>query len=197
MAQYNEDSQDNLKPVKDAQVPTITKKTFLITIIIALVILSTVWIWKSLEIKNLKKDAENENLALRQKSSQTLLLAHEEHLKLLAKPFVWAVRSEMMQGNLSQVNLYMNEMVKEKNFQGISLIDAKGKIVSSTDKKNEGQAFASIGNISDLSNNDTRVTTQDSLVSIVSPVMGFNNRLGTLVMKYRISGLEMPEAIPE
>ena len=35
-------------------------------------------------------------------------------LRSIAKPLVWAVRSGMLKNNISQANLYANEMAKEK-----------------------------------------------------------------------------------
>lgn len=174
--------------------PTVARKTFYITILIALLLIVGLWIWKSIETSNIRKNADTEQESLKQEAKGLIVRAHEHHLRLLAKPFVWAVRSEMMQGNMSQVNLYMNEMVKEKNFQRIALVNDKGVIVSSTNKKDEGKPFSTIGNNSDLTNNDTNLQTlQDSVINMSSPVMGFNNRLGTLVIKYNIPKAEFKQ----
>lgn len=189
MDEFNKNKEESLDAGSQAQKPTITKKTYLITLVVFLVLLSAVWIWKTIEINNLKKTAESEKIELQQQASKQLVSTHEEHLKLLAKPFVWAVRSEMMRDNMSQVNLYMSEMVKEKNFELIALVNEKGTIISSTNKKNEGKAFSTIGNNAGLTSDNTNLQTQqDSMVSMTSPVMGFNNRLGTLFIKYRIPG---------
>ncbi|WP_069658471.1 hypothetical protein [Arcticibacter eurypsychrophilus] len=185
MDKSNEDSQSK----KSVQVRSGSAKTkgILITIVVALVLLSGVWIWKTIEISSLKKNAIKDRQTLTEQAKTQIVQSHEAHLKLLAKPFVWAIRSEMMQGNISQVNLYMNEMVKEKNFQSIIVVNDKGIIVSSTDKKNEGKSFSVIGKSSDLSNNGTNlVNLNDSILVMTSPIMGFNNRLGTLYLKYSV-----------
>ena len=167
--------------------PTVDRKIFIITILVALLLIAGIWIWKSIETSNIRKNAETEKEELKQEAKGLIVQTHEQHLKLLAKPFVWAVRSEMMQGNMSQVNLYMIEMVKEKNFQRIALVNDKGIIVSSTNKKDEGKPFSTIGNNADLGNNNTNMQTlQDSVINMTSPVMGFNNRLGTLFVRYSI-----------
>lgn len=187
MDELNKNQNESLESGSRAQKPTIERKTFLITLVVFLVLLSALWIWKSVEIRNLKKAAETRQNELQQQASRELVSTHEEHLKLLAKPFVWAVRSEMMRDNMSQVNLYMSEMVREKNFELVALVNEKGMIISSTNKKNEGQPFSTIGKSSDLYTDNTNLQTeQNSMVSMTSPVMGFNNRLGTLFIKYRI-----------
>ncbi len=40
----------------------------------------------------------------------------------------------MMKGNIEAVNLYANDMVKEKNFQTITVVNEKGMVISSTIK---------------------------------------------------------------
>ncbi len=183
------DRQPNESPVHKPTVveATVTRKTLYITILVAIILLVALWAWKAIETNKIRKNAETEQNNLKTEAEGYIVQTHEQHLRLLAKPFVWAVRSQMLEGNMSQVNLYMNEMVKEKNFQRISLVDAQGKIISSTNKKDEGQAFATIGNDADLSNDQTNVQVlQDSVIHLTSPVMGFNNRLGTLVISYNI-----------
>lgn len=183
------DRQPNESPVHKPTVveATVTRKTLYITILVAIILLVALWAWKAIETNKIRKNAETEQNNLKTEAEGYIVQTHEQHLRLLAKPFVWAVRSQMLEGNMSQVNLYMNEMVKEKNFQRISLVDAQGKIISSTNKKDERQAFATIGNDADLSNDQTNVQVlQDSVIHLTSPVMGFNNRLGTLVISYNI-----------
>jgi len=163
------------------------KKTILMIIGVALILLIGVWIWKAIEIKSLKKASEKDKIALKEQATRQIVESNEVHLKLLAKPIIWALRSEMMQGNLSQVNLYLNDLVKEKDFQEIVVANAKGTIVSSTNKKDEGQPFSTIGKESSLSSDDTNLeNVSDSLLIMTSPIMGFNNRLGTLYIKYSL-----------
>ena len=60
--------------------------------------------------------------------------SYKEHLKLLPKPYPWAVQSELLKGNINQVNLYANEMAKEKNLQNIVVTNDKRVIISSPEK---------------------------------------------------------------
>src|SRR5690606_29932805 len=92
------------------------RKTIFIIIGIALALLLALWVWKTIEINKLKKSSEKNKIAFEEKATRQIVQSNETHLKLLAKPIVWALRSEMMQGNLNQVNLYLNDLVKEKNF---------------------------------------------------------------------------------
>lgn len=164
-----------------------TRKKYIIIIGVALVLILGVWIWKTIQINQINKIAERDQQTLSETASRQIVQSSEEHLKLLAKPIVWSMRSEMMQGNLSQINLYINDLVKEKNFQRIAIANEKGIVISSTDKKDEGQSFSVLASEDALSSDDTHVENiADSVLVMTSPIMGFNNRLGTLYINYTI-----------
>jgi len=63
------------------------------------------------------------------------------------------------------------------------LIDATtSKVTLSTDKKDEGSIFT---NQVALLTTETIHFTEDSVLNVISPVMGLNNKLGVLVIQYR------------
>ncbi|MGZ5248156.1 MAG: hypothetical protein ACXWCR_13695 [Flavitalea sp.] len=162
-------------------------KTLMIIIIIAVVLIAAIWIWKNMQMKNEREVAKQEMKVVQDRATALMIDSHKEHLKLLAKPYVWAIRNELLSGNTNQVNVYANELVKEKNFQSIVVANDKGIVISSTNKKNEGKLFSSIGKPELITGNSTIVETlNDSILVMSSPVMGFNNRLGTLMITYKI-----------
>ncbi len=161
-----------------------TRNKILVAVIVVVALIATIWIWKAIEISSLKKDRDEKIQAMQKQSEEQLLQTQMNDLMLLAKPYVWAIRTEMMKGNIDAVNVYNNEMVKEKNFQSIIVTDNKGFIVSSTDKKLEGKDYSTIGKAAYLTINETTVTSSGKLITVASPVMGFNNRVGTLVINY-------------
>jgi len=165
-------------------------KKILITIGVALILIISTWVWKSIEINSIKAKAESVQLIIKKQAASQMIQSHEVHLKLLAKPYVWAVRGEMMRDNIDQVNLFANDMIKENKFQLIAVANDKGIIVSSTNKKDEGRAFSTIGREKGLTDNNTTVeNVNDTILIMTSPIMGFNNRLGTLLIKYAIQPL--------
>jgi len=162
-----------------------TKNKILVAAGVIILLFAALWIWKAAEINNLKKENEKKETLLRQKAIELLSQSDYKYLKLLAKPYVWAIRKEMMKGNIEAVNLYANDMVKEKNFQTITVVDDKGMVISSTNKKLEGKSYASVGNGAYLSNDSTLVNkVDDTAFEVSSPVMGFNKRIGTLIFNY-------------
>lgn len=163
--------------------PASQSKAIKIIIITALVLLAGLWIWKALQMAGIKKEAREENERVRQTAVNMINQTREEQLRLMAKPLAWAIRAEMMRGNMEGVNLYLSDMVREKNFQRIEIADTKGVIIASTDKKNEGQPVT--GAQTALTSDSTLVESRgDSTWFISSPIMGFNNRLGTLLINY-------------
>lgn len=164
---------------------TLQKRTLIIVGVIVLVLISAIWIWKSIEINKLNTRAEEAQLELKEKASAQLMQTHKTHLMLLAKPFVWALRTELLNKNLGQVNQYLNDMVKQKGMLRIMIANPKGTIIASTNKKDEGQPFTSAGNQASLTTDEISVeSAKDSTLVMTSPIMGFNNRLGTLLIKY-------------
>lgn len=161
-------------------------RTILIIIGVGVVLLATVWIWKSAQVSNVKKKAVADRESLTSQARLQIRETHSTHLRMLAKPLVWAIRSEMMQGNIGQVNLYANDLVKEKNIQRIVIADREGRVISSTNKKDEGKPFLSIGKPGYLTSDTTIVeSSSDTTLVMSSPIMGFNNRLGTIMITYK------------
>ena len=181
----------NNSPLQPVSAGKVNKRYVLITIIIALVLIGAIWVWNAITIRNLKEKAQTEQLALKKQATDKIIQSHTEHLKLLAKPFVWALRTEMLQGNLNQVNLYMSDMVKERNIQRIIVANAKGIIIASTNKKEEGQPLTTIANDAAAAAQQVTVVANGNLLIMTSPIMGFNSRLGTLMVSYTVPDLEL------
>ena len=164
------------------------KRLLLIGILIIIIAVAALWIGKQIQIKNLRNESAEMQQLMEREAKQAIIQSHEQHLRLLAKPFVWAVRTEMMSNSVNQINLYTNEMIKEKNISSIMVLNAAGKIISSTNKKWEGRDFSSVGNSNYLQSDSIIVDNiNDSVLIMSSPVMGFNTRLGTLIVNYSLS----------
>jgi len=106
-------------------------------------------------------------------------------LKVMAKPIVWSIRSEMIRGNLEQVELLMTDMVKGSGMQYIQLVSPDGKVLISTDKLMQGQPLSD-EEVGSVLKSDTTVllnNQKSNTLTVVSPVMGYDKRLGTLVMR--------------
>jgi hypothetical protein len=166
---------------------TFTRKQLLIAAAVVIVLFGALLIWKSIQVRSLKRERAEKEAALIQEFATIYAKQSAEFLKRLAKPYVWALRTEMLQGNNNQVNLYNNDMVKEKGMISVMVADTKGIVISSTDKKFEGKNFSSLQQGDYLSADSTIVNkVADSLLVMASPIMSFNSKLGTLVVKYAV-----------
>lgn len=161
-------------------------KILIITCVVAIGMIIGLWIWKSVQISNLRKQSATEMQLLKDDVTNQMRKSDELHLRSIAKPLVWIVRSEMLKNSMSQVNLYTNEMVKEKNFQKIVVTNDKGIVLLSTNKKEEGKEFISTGKVNYLFSDTTTVENINDMLLMSSPVMGFNSRLGTLIVAYSV-----------
>lgn len=146
------------------------KNGLLLILAIALLVL---WFWKNNQMTTLKSDANN--LITQNKT---------EGLKQLSKAYIWAIRKELMANNIEQINLYAIDMVKEQGFQSIITCNNKGIVISATNKKQEGKLFSTIGKQEYLELQETKVeSVNDSTLVVASPIMGFNSKLGTLIIE--------------
>ncbi|WP_316822602.1 hypothetical protein [Pedobacter gandavensis] len=154
----------------------LAKYKLALVILIALLINGIIWLWNDLHFKTVKDRAN------KQYSQQQF-----EEFKLLARPYVWAIRGEMLNKNHQQIDLYGAEMIRQKGFESIMVSDADGFIISATDKKVEGKYIFTLIDSVLLAKDSTTVNRlNDSLAVINSPIMGFNSRLGTLTLFRKI-----------
>lgn len=177
-----------LTPVKERTSSTEKRRRILIIgILLLFIVIAILWIWKQVQINNLRNASLKQYEQLEMEAERAVVNSHEQHLRLLAKPFAWAVRSEMMNNNISQLNQYTNELIKEKNIHSISIVNADGKIVTSTNKKWEGRFYFTIGEEAHLKSDSTVVrNVRDSILIMSSPIMNLNSRLGTLIVTYSL-----------
>lgn len=156
----------------------VKKRPVLTTVLIALLAIVLVYFGKEIQGKLQRR-------AVVKTANAQMLENNKSMLKTLSKSVGWSIRSEMMRGNMEQVNLLMTELVKDSHFQYIHLLETNGNVLLSTNKKLEGQPIKMKTVKSVLPADSTVIINEDdSVITVVSPVMGFDGRLGTLVMGY-------------
>lgn len=166
---------------------TFSGKQLLIAAGVVAALIAAVFIWKTVQLNSLKKEHAGQQAALEQSAKATVLENSKRHLKLLAKPYTWAVRNALLQSNLAQVNEYANDIVKERGVVSVMVVDTKNKVLSSTNKKYEGKDYLTFGTAGYLSVDSATVhVLNDSLLVLASPVMSFTDKLGTIVFSYSV-----------
>ena len=174
--------------IQESNLASTDKKTFakfvkqnpvLITVLISLVAITVVYFWKDLQ-------AKRQVAYIKKSATEQLIKSNKEMLTVLSKPLVWSIRSEMLSGNLEKVNIYVKDIVKEKNFQLLQVIDVTGKIILSTDKKLEGKNAPAYYDQTLLSTDSLKIKTTENLSLLMfAPIMGYDKKLGVLVIAYK------------
>ena len=165
----------------------IKKNPLLVTILIGILAVLVVFFWKDFEGERQRKEIiKVATLQIEEKN--------QEMMMLIARPMVWSIRSEMLRGNLEQVDMFTTDMVRMRNFQFIYLIEPDGNTLISTDKRIEGQQFEEKFQQDVLKVESTVVfPEEENLLVMAAPVMGYDRRLATLVVAYRAENILKPE----
>lgn len=108
----------------------------------------------------------------------------EAHLHF-ATAFAWAVRSALMRNNVDQVDLYFNQLLKNRAIDVAVLADRRGKVVVSTEKHLRGVRFSNHFPPAILSEEEVRLERVDgNQMRLVLPIHGVSRRLGTVMLMY-------------
>jgi len=153
--------------------------TFLIAV---LVILS---LWAFIKISLLENKFKKETLKLKSDYENKIDSLTTKQLMVSSKVFSWAIRSELTRENKEQVNQFFLNFIKEPGVRKVEFVNAlDGRVALSTNKKDEGLVFP---NQVALATTEIINYRNDSVLSIVSPVMGLNNKIGVLVIEYDLN----------
>ncbi len=100
----------------------------------------------------------------------------------LCRTMVFGIRGEMERANKGQIELFINNMVQESGLDLVVIQDANDSIYLSTDKKYENQQLPYIEG---LVTKEQVLRSDLNEVVVVSPIMGTEKRLGTLLILYK------------
>ncbi len=138
------------------------------------------YFYKAYEIKGIKE-------SLIVQADSLIINQNKRALMLTAKPLVWAIRGEMLRNNLDEINILTTDLVKEKSILDISLLNASGIIINSTNKKLEGSVASDIYKNYLVVDSIQVLNTSDSVARVIAPVMGYQSKLGVIIMNYKFS----------
>ncbi|MEI7503756.1 MAG: hypothetical protein WCJ61_10780 [Paludibacter sp.] len=150
------------------------------TLLLALVV---VLLWAFIKMNLMNRSYEKQTAELKTSYETQMNSMTVQHMTLTSKVLALAVRSELTRNNKEQVNQFFMSIIKEPGINKVEFVDAKtSKVLLSTDKKDEGAVYP---NQVALMTDETIQFTNNSILNIISPVMGLNNKLGVLVMEYK------------
>lgn len=162
------------------------KKPVVFIPLILLLLMLGLYLYKESQLSDVREQAAQEQAAVIERANQQILENNRYLLETLMKPFSWALRTALLAGNTEQVDQYLFQFVQEDRFALLVVADADGTIISSTDQNFTGAAFSEHFNPEYLTIDSTVVDdSNQERVVVVSPVMGLNSKVGTLLAVYR------------
>lgn len=155
------------------------------TILISLTVLVVVYLWQDFSAKR------ERSRVIKAAAAQVNENTHEM-LRLVSRPMIWSIRAELLRGNREQIDLLISDMVRERNFENIFVTDNTGEIIISTTKRQEGQNASSfIDQAMVAPENTTLFPGENNTLILSAPILGFDRRLGTLVIQYAPQPFEL------
>jgi len=150
----------------------------LIIILLLVIAVAGMYVWKNVAVNRT-------TVHLTEKADRIITDQNRMFLRLAVVPLVWAVRSEMIRENYDQINLYLNQFVKEQNMKEIVVAKPDGTIMVATNKKFEGKPVTDIFPASVLQEDTLTVSSLENRdIMVASPVMGLSDKVGVLILLY-------------
>ncbi len=163
-------------------------RTPIIIAVLFVFAIGAMYVWKSVSERKLRSEYDMQKQEMVIAATSILSSRTEKLLNAVMQPFVWSVRTELLKDNYDQIDSYLTQFVKQDEFNSVMLITPDMEIKVSTDKKLEG-AIMKDENIKAAMNTNSIVITKanpdDQEMIISAPVMGFNSKLGTIVVFYK------------
>lgn len=109
----------------------------------------------------------------------------EEALRLFSIPLAWAIRRELMVGNLNQVDQYFGQLVQIKGFKSAVLARPDGKVIVASDRKKLVETFSGLYPGVNLDSNEIMLErVGNGIFRAIIPIFGLNKHLGMVVVEY-------------
>jgi Ca2+/Na+ antiporter len=144
-------------------------------------LLLVVLTWFSGKLSNSERNFNNEKTRLISQYESTIDSLQINYLEFATKVFSWSVRSELLRNNTDNLNQLLTVFVKESGADLVQLINPEDNtVLLSSDKKYEGKPYT--GNLN-FELNSPIVQKEGSDVKIITPVMGFTNKIGVLIVE--------------
>jgi hypothetical protein len=154
------------------------------------VLLIGMYVWKQVAVSRQVGEAESARSALiaehREREAtleQSVEAQTRRLLHLAAVPLGWAVRTEAIQEDYTQLEEYFIQLVKEPVIDRVALVAPDGTVRVTTDRKLQGENAARFfGNLT--AENDVTLRLEDGSYHLMVPVFGYSARLGSLVVTF-------------
>jgi Ca2+/Na+ antiporter len=148
--------------------------------VVLTIVLILVFIWFSVKIDYNKNHFENEKTQLITQYETERDSLQIKNLAFASSVFSWSIRSEMLRNNMENLNQLLTIFVQESAASMVQIVNPDTRVVIlSSDKKYEGTEYDQEVN---FEINHPVVIKDDQKISIITPIMGFSNRIGVLIV---------------
>jgi hypothetical protein len=120
-----------------------------------------------------------------EKSAMAAAARDTEQARLLfGDALAWAIRSALVHENVREVDQYFAELVKNDRAKLALLVNARGRIVASSDRQFRGKSFGDHFPRELLKADQILLHGDGDEKRVVLPVRGLTSRLGTALVVY-------------
>lgn len=164
----------------------VLKHKQLSTILFLLLVILLQYGWGKLRINKMQKDFETEKKALDAKYELHEKNSLEKQLKLIALPFSWAVRSELLSQNSKQIEHYAKIMIKQPGFKDILVASSDDKILVTTDLNYKDKSIDVFFPFEFTEPKEIRLypnPKKDEII-VVAPITASKAKLGMLIFSF-------------
>jgi hypothetical protein len=173
----------------------------IIVAVIGLVIIGWFYVSKGIAVRQAQEAVKQAQEDVAVQRAEWVKQAEARHAEMVKQslsqfsvPLAWAIRREMMGGNLDQVDQYVTDLVKQEGFEGVTVAKADGSITVASDRRHVGAAFGSL--YAERYLTAEQISAEEIAPGqwlLVVPVMGLTARLGTVAIDYRAPPFSLGE----
>ena len=153
-------------------------------VVILILLLFGVFFWAFIKMNLMERDFKIQKSVIVNTYELRIDSINLAKMELVSTVFSWAIRSELTRENMEQINEFFLNFIKVPDVEKVQLLNYdNSKILISTDKKDEGEAITN----RKLFASDTLqyFKTDSDHVTYITPIMGLNKRIGSLVIKIK------------
>ena len=170
--------------------PPVERKLLIYAVVVSAVLLAAMFGWKELSLFRferaiqVERESERAELAARESLMRDEAISRvSQMLELFSVPLAWSMRTEAIKEDYDQIEEYMLQLIKQPAVRGVAFVDDEGNVKLATDRKMQNESAEQL--FGDLTAADeTVLRTVDDELRLMVPVLGYNVRLGSLVVVF-------------
>lgn len=160
-------------------------RIWLLVCVLLILLAFSIYLWKQHELNELREAQALKEQLLVDKANSLIDENDAQLLRSLMQPLGWAIRSEMLQEDYEQIDNYLRQFIQQPQFQLALVANARDSVILSTNQKHIGKPISQFFPEKYFRGAELATYTIDSThMLVVAPIMGYTNRMGTLMLTY-------------